>query len=448
MTKTARATVNCYIDVTQLVHWDGKLTGIPRVMYELAVRFSNGENVHFVSWVKELKSYCEINFPATLSTGSIVYIRANEEFAPLPVDSGNTAPRHASSQGANANTKVLLKKAVNKAIDSTKRIRGGAPARIRHQIAKVRVHSYKRVTLATGDSVFIPWGEWWDKNFLSMVVAAHERGAKVSTIIHDVGPMIVPHLSGNSASLADYCQTVVPVCDRVFVNSQYTKKTLTGWLEERKLPIPPISVFTIGDNFEHKIPKKPSAKAFVDSGLRGNDFILTVGTVELKKNHIFYYYVYHLAAERGIDLPKLVIAGRLGHGTKTNVELMTNDPFLKDKFVFLFDTSDEELAWLYANTKFSLFASFYEGWGMPLAESLFHGAPVISARSTSLVEIGDGIIDRFTQASTDECLAAIQTMLDEKYLADKKRKVATYTPALWEDAYDTIATKMIEEDML
>lgn len=445
MVNKTKEPVNCYVDVTQLVHWDGKLTGIPRVMYELSIRFSNEGNVRFVSWVKELKSYCEIDFPRTLAENHIHYITKDQEFMPKPV---NSETRTIPATTNTTNSKKAIKKALNKAIDSTKYIRGGAPARIRSQISKAKARSYKKITLSTNDSVFIPWGEWWDKNFLSMIVRAGKAGAKISTIIHDVGPMVVPHLSGNSASLADYCSTVVPVSDMVFVNSQYTKKTLVDWLKRHQLNVPPISVFKIGDNFERKESKKPDNKVFAESGLNGGDFILTVGTVELKKNHIFYYYVYKLAAERGIELPKLVIAGRRGYGTETNIDLMMKDPALKDKFVFQFNTSDEELAWLYENTKFSLFASFYEGWGMPLAESLFHGTPVISARSTSLVEIGEGIIDRFTQASTDECLAAVMKMLDQDYLKSKRQAVSTYNPSLWQDAYNTITRTMIEEGIL
>lgn len=446
MANKRNSSTNCYIDVTQLVHWDGKLTGIPRVMYELAVRFSDEDNVRFVSWVRELKNYCEIDFPRTLSENTITYIVNGDAYEARSVHQDRAAGGNLDTSSATPTD--MLKKVANKAIDSTKYIRGGAPARIRQQIARLRVRNYKQVDLGSGDSIFIPWGEWWDKNFLKMIVGASEKGTKVSTIIHDIGPMVVPHLSGNSASLADYCSTVVPVCDQVFVNSQYTKNTLKEWLREHDLKTPPITVFTIGDNFEHKTPHKPTSKPFIESGLVGGDFILTVGTIELKKNHIFYYYVYRLAQERGIELPKLVIAGRRGHGTETNIDMMMSDPALKDKFVFLFDTSDEELAWLYENTMFSVFASFYEGWGMPLAESLFHGTPVISAQSTSLVEIGDGVIDRFTQASTDECLALIEKMLDKEYLASKRQQVSAYRPALWEDAYATISKKMIEEEML
>ena len=43
------------VDITQLAHWQGNITGIPRVMYEYAVRFRRMiRKCVFVVWVKEI----------------------------------------------------------------------------------------------------------------------------------------------------------------------------------------------------------------------------------------------------------------------------------------------------------------------------------------------------------------------------------------------------------
>lgn len=427
----------CYVDVTQLVHWSGKLTGIPRVMYELAVRFSNEPNVKYVSWVRQLGVYCEVDYETSIAQREGLSYAGSS-----PVDSKGRVL-------ATSRMSHLAKRVATKAVNGTKYIHKAAPDKIREIVFVRKARSYKRVNLGLGDSVFIPWGEWWDKNFLDMLVEAAGRGAKLSTFIHDVGPMVAPHLSGNSASLADYCATVVPVCEEVFVNSKFTRDTLKSWLLQNKYEVPQITAVILGDDFAYNTAVRPKDKAFKEAGLNGGDYILTVGTVELKKNHIFYYYVYKLAAERGVDLPPLVIAGRHGWGTETNIRIMKTDPELKHKFVFLSDVSDEELAWLYANTQFSLFASMYEGWGLPLSESLFHGVPAISARSTSLIEIGEGVVDRFTQASTDECLSAMQQMLDPKYRVEKRNQIKkAYKPATWDKCYEDIKKELRKKEMV
>lgn len=430
----------CYFDATQLVHWDGKLTGIPRVMYELAVRFHGNDNVRFVSWVRQLKMYCEIDYQqSVVNRKGVVYLSSRDDsLSGGGEDSGNTS----------ISKKSVAKRVANKAINSTKYIHRQFPDAIRDSLVVKKAKSYRAVSLVAGDSVFIPWGEWWDNAFLDMLAQAQSGGVKLSTFIHDVGPMVVPHLSGNSSSLAKYCAKIVPVCEEVFVNSKFTGKTLRGWLVDNGYNTPNISVVTLGDDFTSSKPKTPSDDNFLQASLKGGDYILTVGTVEIKKNHIFYYYVYKLAAEKGIDLPPLVIAGRRGWSADTNISIMQTDPALKDKFIFLFDTSDEELTWLYEHSLFTVFASMYEGWGLPLSESLYRGVPVISARSTSLMEIGEGMIDRFTQASTDECLELIQRMLDKNYLAGKRNQIKKYKPATWDKCYEDIAKALKSKEML
>ncbi len=442
---------NIYIDVTQLVHWDKNLAGIPRVMHELAIRFHDkADDVQFVSWVKEVKAYCLIDYDQSVlrRDNGITYIQEitdDSQLVASPADSGSE-PHDPPKSSSAKNFKQLVKKV----IDKSGRINPSLPQKIYSAASRHKANSYIQVQLSQGDTVFIGWGEWWDENFLTMLEDSHQRGAKISTIIHDVGPMITPHLSGHSSdSLADYCRRIVPLCSVVMVNSQYTKKTLTAWMLEQSLTVPDISVFTLGDDFSYNEPITPGDPAFVASGLQGSgDFIMTVGTVELKKNHIFLYYVYYLAHERGINLPPLVIVGRKGWGSETNIDLMMSDPILKEKFVFMFDTSDEELAWLYDNARFSVFPSFYEGWGIPVAESLFHRVPVISSHATSLAEVGGDLVSRFSPASTEECLSLMIKMMDEQYYTEQRRLVGEYSPVTWDMTYQQTIEALREGELI
>jgi len=423
-----------YYDVTQLVHWQGKLAGIPRVMHELAIRFESEDpaNTIFVSWVKEKKMYCEVNLGASLGPNSgVVYAGGGSDSATVA----------ASSTGAKSQMKRLAKAGLRR----SKKITPTLATKAETYLKTKQYDGLSGVEIKANDIIFIPWGEWWDPNFIQYLQNEQKAGARLMPIIHDIGPMVQPQFSGHSTdSLADYCREILPISSLVFVVSQHTKQDLIGWLKEEKLAVPKIEVFREGDDFQFAESIKPQDKALVNSGLKGQDYMLCVGTVEIKKNHALLYYVYKLAKQRGIELPKTVVVGRKGWKTETIEELITEDADTRGNIIFLHDTSDEELSWLYDHCLFSIFPSFYEGWGIPIAESLARGVPCLCSNTSSMVEIAEGIVEHFSPASSDECLGAIQKLLEPKNLATARHRAKQYTPTTWDDSFKQVMQKIGE----
>lgn len=70
-----------------------------------------------------------------------------------------------------------------------------------------------------------------------------------------------------------------------------------------------------------------------------------------------------------------------------------NDLIDKGNIVILRKISDRELAVLYTGAQCSLMLTSYEGFGLPILESLACGTQAISARNSSLVEAGGDIVD-------------------------------------------------------
>ena len=66
-------------------------------------------------------------------------------------------------------------------------------------------------------------------------------------------------------------------------------------------------------------------------------------------------------------------------------------PAIAGTVTMLHRTSDAELAWLYAHAAFTLYPSWYEGWGLPLSESLAYGKTFIASDTSSLPEAGQGL---------------------------------------------------------
>lgn len=439
------------IDVTQLVHWPGMMTGIPRVMNELGMRFHKlkDPNIVFVTWVKDIWCYCEIDFAKTMERhGSHIEYLKNGDPTPLTPMNVKSATQNKKSpaQPQAVGAKPLFKRAVNLGFKAARRISEPLANRVESQARIIKMANYKRVQLGADDNVVIIWGEWWDDRFINMLkVAAKDKGTKITQVIHDLGPIYTPQFSSHSTeSLTKYCHEVVPLCSLVLVVSKHAEQELSGWLKDNKHHVPPIRVFRNGDDFSFAKARQPDEESFKKSGLKGGDFILTHGTVEIRKNHMLYYYAYKLAKQRGIKLPKLLISGRLGWNTEPLYELITKDEEVNKDILFLRAVSDEELSWLFDNAMFSMYVSFYEGWGVPVAESLARGTPCITANVGSMLEIADGIAYYSSPASTDELLAQMQYLLKPANLAAARARSKKYKLTSWDDTFAQIS-KYIKE---
>ena len=112
--------------------------------------------------------------------------------------------------------------------------------------------------------------------------------------------------------------------------------------------------------------------------------------------------------------------------------------------MFLNAVSDEELSWLFDNALFSVYVSFYEGWGVPVAESLARGTPCITANVGSMLEIADGIVYYSSPASTDEFLAQVQYLLKPSNLEVARKRTKNYKQTSWDDSFAQI-DKFMEE---
>lgn len=434
------------VDVTQLIHLSGKLTGIPRVMNELGMRFYRlrDPNVIFVGWVKELGSYCELDFGATMVRRghSIVYLKTGQA-TPLASDQasdqtggdGVLPPPHP------------LKRLAKAGLAGTRRVSGRLAAVLEVQAQKLHMRDYKKVELGADDTIFIPWGEWWDDNFIAMLQTAHKDGGKIVQVIHDLGPIVTPQFSSHSTdSLTTYCHKIIPICHLVVVVSQNAKQELEHWLSAHNYRLPPIKVFRNGDDFAFAKAERPDDPLFTQSGLNSQDFILSVGTVEIRKNHLLYYYAYKLAKARGIKLPKLLIVGRLSWPGGALYELITKDEDVNKDILFLQNVSDNQLSWLYDNCLFTLYVSFYEGWGVPIAESLARGVPCVCGNVGSMLEIAPGITYDVPPASTDECLQQIQWLLEPANLKTARDRTKTYKPTSWDTSFAQINNYIKELD--
>lgn len=80
------------------------------------------------------------------------------------------------------------------------------------------------------------------------------------------------------------------------------------------------------------------------------------------------------------------------------------DLILSNRIIICKNISDQELVYLYSSAHCSIIISEYEGFGLPILESLACHTQVLSTRNSSLVEVGGEIID-YLDVLTEETLS-------------------------------------------
>ncbi|HEX8227404.1 MAG TPA: glycosyltransferase family 1 protein [Candidatus Saccharimonadales bacterium] len=413
------------IDITYLAHWQGRLTGIPRVIEELVQRYLKSEHVpEFVVWDNLGKEFYYVDIGLTLQNRgkSLHYVQLH---------TSRSQVRKATRKGAHVMQKLK---------DSYKL---PVPGRFINMAMEAGRAAYKKLEVSSGDILLIPMGEWHNDHYISTVLEYKKAGVKLVQISYDVLPLVQPQYSGHSTITMDrYNRMVMPECDLILCISENTRKDLGAWLKQQQLTIPAMEVFRLGDDFNTTKPMKPAHPVFSGDGGKVPEFILCVGTVEARKNHTLLYYTYKLARSRGISLPPLVVVGRPGWLAGDITEIIKTDPDTKDSMFVMSDIGDEELSWLYGNASFSVYPSFYEGWGLPVAESAVRGLPCACSNTSSIPEIAGDLMTYFSPVSTEECLAALQHLMDPASRGVARERLKQYRPVTWTQTYEQIVKFM------
>lgn len=158
-----------------------------------------------------------------------------------------------------------------------------------------------------------------------------------------------------------------------------------------------------------------------------NSFILYVGQLQPRKNIVNMLIAYaKLPSELKEKFPFILVGAfrdeeysRLVHETISRYQL---SPYI----IMLGRLDGDALRKLYSGAKVFVFASVFEGFGLPVLESLQCGTPVITSNSSSLPEVvGDaGVLVDPNNAS--EIASTLEKMLtDEHFYKDLKSRCLT-----------------------
>jgi glycosyltransferase involved in cell wall biosynthesis len=183
-------------------------------------------------------------------------------------------------------------------------------------------------------------------------------------------------------------------------------------------------------------PKDPRLAAF-----EGSPFLLCVGTIEVRKNHVRLVKAYKALVDKhgAASLPKLVIVGREGWKIGPYKRFMEETGAVNGQIVTLGGLSDQDLVWLYRQSLFSIFISLAEGWGLPAGESAWFGKVCLTSNCSSMPEVLGEFGEYCDPRDEASIAAALERLIfDKTAFQDAQRKILAMPLRSWRDVADNI----------
>lgn len=252
-------------------------------------------------------------------------------------------------------------------------------------------------------------------------------GLRTAVMIHDTIPLDHPDLSGRGSPRR--FRTFLEVAGRadvVIANSQDTAVRLGRYLNH-----PPVVVAPLGIDPAPAVRPRSAPTDGPSGRPDPAPAFVCVGTIEPRKNHALLLDVW---ARLGPAAPLLRIIGRRGWGNEATFRRLDTDPAIGRSVHELGPLGDSDRAAEIAAARALLFPSLAEGYGLPVAEALATGTPVIASDLPALRELAGDVPEYLPPDDADAWCAAIRAYTDRPS-PDRDAQIArlsAWEPPTWD----------------
>ncbi|SFO87939.1 glycosyltransferase family 4 protein [Hydrogenimonas thermophila] len=170
-------------------------------------------------------------------------------------------------------------------------------------------------------------------------------------------------------------------------------------------------------------------------------YILFVGTLEPRKGQQLLLNVFEKITEQHKDV-NLVFIGKEGWNNNEFIMKLKQHYLLYKKIFWLDKINDNQLIEFYKHAFLTVYLSDYEGFGLPVAESLAHKNIIITSKNSSIYEVGKDFADYINYNSENELYELINIYLTDDLLYKQKKQFIrnNYKPYSWDSTYNSIIT--------
>ena len=264
-------------------------------------------------------------------------------------------------------------------------------------------------------------------------ILAREQ-ARFLCLVHDLIPIEYPEYARPDGARLHQrrIETITAYADGVIVNSAATGDSMRPWIARSGRDVA-IHVALLGTQVM-PTPATPIAVPDVP-------YFLCVGTIEPRKNHLLLLNLWRTFAETlpQSEIPRLIIVGRRGWENEQVIDMLERCPSLRGHVEERNGCSDQHLDALLRGARALVLPSFAEGYGMPVAEALAVGTPVICSDLPALREAGGSAPDFLDPLDGPAWRRAIFDHFNAGPMhAAQLERIPAYRPPTWAQHVDIV----------
>ncbi len=261
-------------------------------------------------------------------------------------------------------------------------------------------------------------------------------GARCVCFLHDLIPIDYPEYfpAGREQAYRRVTETIARLFDAVIANSNATADSLRRFFSSesaRTLPAANIHVAPPG------VRAFPGPQSMPEHSV---PYFIVLGTIEPRKNHLLLLNLWGRLAATLARPPRLLVIGARGWENEQVVDLLERSQRLRGLVEEHNHLDDVGVGALLGQARALLVPSFVEGFGLPLAEALASGVPVICSDIAVFRELGGDVPD---YADPLDLLAWRDAIVDYSRPDSPRRaaqlqRLAHWQPPQWCDHFDIV----------
>jgi glycosyltransferase involved in cell wall biosynthesis len=248
--------------------------------------------------------------------------------------------------------------------------------------------------------------------------------------VHDVSYLEHPKYftSFRALQLRVTVRRTVRAASCVLTPSEFSKQRI---LDAYKLPDEKVVVLPNGVSSVFHPVAREVAQRSMRTKLPAAPFVLTVGDLQPRKNHLGLISAFEDLIRAHPQLPHhLVIVGKDTWYAPT-VSAAAKKSQVADRIHFTGFVDDEEVRRLYGACDLFVYPSFYEGFGLPILEAMACGRAVACSNTSAMPEVADSAALLFDPSSQRELVFAMRDLLLNPELRQRMERLGVQRAAMF-----------------